>query len=115
MVTVSHYRIDRTPSCGRTGKQLQQSLSAILFRDQLSKEPAGCRADPNAIDVTYLEVNRGCPKRVVLDEDAMDDSSNSLCPVSVDGRCHRFVEMGILVVGTWIRCSREYEFDHVVD
>ena len=25
-VTASHYRIDRTPSCGRTGKQLQQSL-----------------------------------------------------------------------------------------
>ena len=26
VVTVSHYRIDRTPSCGRTDKQLQQSL-----------------------------------------------------------------------------------------
>jgi len=27
VVTVSHYRIDRTKACGRTGKQLQQSLS----------------------------------------------------------------------------------------
>ena len=26
VVTVSHYRIDRTTACGRTGKQLQQSL-----------------------------------------------------------------------------------------
>ena len=29
VVTVSHYRIDRTIACGRTGKQLQQSLSVV--------------------------------------------------------------------------------------
>ena len=32
VVTVSHYRTDRTPSCGRTGKQLQQSLSLVAPR-----------------------------------------------------------------------------------
>jgi len=51
----------------------------------------------------------------VLDENAMDDGSDSPCPVSVDRRCHRLVEMGILVVGTWIFRPHEYEVDHVVD
>lgn len=90
-------------------------ISPVVPSVQFVEEPAGCRPDPNAIDVTHIEVNRGSTERVVFDEDAMDDGSDSLCPVSVDGRCHRLVEMGILVVGTWIRCSLQYEFADIVD
>ena len=50
-ITVRHYRIDRTPSCGRIGKQLRQSL---LLR---GVNPANEGYLPSGVTVDDLDIH----------------------------------------------------------
>ena len=86
-----------------------------MLRVQFSQEPTGRRADTHAIDVAHIETDRGCPKRIMLDEDTVDNGSDGLRSILIDNCCHRFVEMDVVVVSTRCLCSLEYEFADIVD
>jgi len=90
-------------------------VSTGLFRIQLSQEPIGRRSDPHAIDVAHIKVDRGCPKRVVLDENTVDNGSDGLRSILLDNCCHRFIKMGVVVISTRYLCSLEYEYADVVN
>jgi len=67
------------------------------------------------MEVAHIEVDRGCPNRVVLDENAVDNGLESLRFVLIDTPRHRFVETGIVEISTWRLCSLAEEFADVVD
>lgn len=86
-----------------------------LMSVQFSQEPAGRRPDPHAIDIAHIEIHRGCSKRVVLDEDTVDNGSDCICTISIDDSSHGLIEMGVLVIFTRLPCSFNDECDYVVD
>ena len=50
----------------------------VVLCVQLLEEPAGGGPDPNAVDVAHLKTIRGGPKRLVVDEDAVDDCADGI-------------------------------------
>jgi hypothetical protein len=86
-----------------------------VLRVQFCEELAGCRPDTNTVDVTHLKVMRGSPKGVVVDEDAMDNSSDGAGPVHIDNSSHHLVEMCIPVLRPGMLYALEHEFDYIVN
>jgi hypothetical protein len=54
VITVGHYRIDRTKAYGRTGKQLQQSLSTDGSPSDSHPLKSGIVLDPCVVHVIVL-------------------------------------------------------------
>jgi hypothetical protein len=90
-------------------------VSAVVLCVQLLEEPASYGPDPNVVDVTHLKAVRGGPERLVVDEDAVDDCPDRLRSVPVDERRDRRIEMRILVLGSRVLRSVDYEADRIVD
>jgi hypothetical protein len=63
----------------------------------------------------HIEAGRRCAKRIVLNEYTIDDSSDSICTISVDDSSHALVEMGVLVVFTRLPGSFKDELADIVD
>jgi len=89
-------------------ESIQRRLSGYFY------ELADRRADSNAIDGAHLEAVRGGTERAVVDEDAMDNGSDGLCPVAIDDSRQHLVEMRSLMICPGMLRSLEYEFDHGV-
>lgn len=66
-----------------------------------------------AVDDVCLEAIRDGAERIVVDENAMDNDSDSLLDVSVDDSRHYPVETHVGVIHSRMLRSLEYEFDHV--
>ena len=85
---------------GRTNRSEKWGLDGLSLRPfhrsfvvvlcvQLLEEPAGSGPDSDAVDVAHLKAVRGGPKRLVVDEDAVDDCPDRFCSVSVDDSSDR--------------------------
>jgi hypothetical protein len=90
-------------------------LVSIVLCVQLVEELASGRPDTNAVDVAYVEVLGGGPEGRAVDEDAMDNGSDGVCPVPVDDSSHHLVEMRVPVLRPGMLCAFEHEFDYIVN
>ena len=96
-------------------RAFRNCISIVVLRVRFCKELAGCCPDTNTVDVAHLEVVRGGPKGVVVDEDAMDNGSDGLSPLPIDDSSHHLVEMRVPVLRSRMVRAFEDEFDHVIN
>ena len=81
---------------------------------QFGKILTGCRSNPNAVDVVYVEVHRGCSVRVVFDEHAMDYCLDGSRTIFFHDLCHCFVQVRVLMIRSWILGSLEHKCNNAI-
>ena len=91
------------------------STSIVALCVQLCQESGGCGPNSSAIDGVDVELHRSSSKRIGVDKHALAHGSDGLRAISVDDSRHRFIQVGVLMVHSWVLCPLEDAFDDVIN